>query len=104
MQNFKRLQNFNCNQIYQSYELDPKGEYIKRWIPELKNVPTKYIHMPWKMDYQMQQQFQVVIGQDYPFPIQIDQSIQDESEDVKSDIKGLFFEKKNYFKKKNKQQ
>lgn len=27
---------------------DPKGEYLKRYLPVLKNMPVKYIHEPWK--------------------------------------------------------
>ncbi len=37
------------NPVKQSYDHDPQGEFIKKWIPELKNVPLKYIHEPWKM-------------------------------------------------------
>merc|ERR1740121_789512 len=28
---------------------DPSGAYIRRWVPELKNVEDKYIHTPWFM-------------------------------------------------------
>ncbi|WP_243291639.1 FAD-binding domain-containing protein [Bacillus sp. FJAT-47783] len=31
-----------------SKKIDPDGEFIKRNIPELKHIPTKYIHEPWK--------------------------------------------------------
>ena len=33
----------------QSKDYDLEGEYIRKWIPELANVPQSYIHEPWKM-------------------------------------------------------
>jgi deoxyribodipyrimidine photo-lyase len=36
------------NPILQSPKFDPKGDYIRRWVPELRNVDTKDIHAPWK--------------------------------------------------------
>ena len=38
------------NPISQSKKFDPDGEFIRYWIPELRDVPDKYIHEPWKMD------------------------------------------------------
>ena len=38
------------NPIKQGVDHDPEGIFIKKWVPELKNVPKKYIHMPWKDD------------------------------------------------------
>lgn len=38
------------NPISQSKKFDKNGTYIRHWIPELKDVPDKYIHEPWKMD------------------------------------------------------
>lgn len=38
------------NPVNQSEKFDPDGHYIRRWIPELKAVPDKYIHAPWTMD------------------------------------------------------
>lgn len=35
--------------IKQSLDQDPKGEFIKKWVPELERVPYYYIHEPWKM-------------------------------------------------------
>ncbi|MBB3698757.1 deoxyribodipyrimidine photo-lyase [Flammeovirga yaeyamensis] len=37
------------NPVKQSYDHDPKGVFIKKWVPELKDIPERYIHEPWKM-------------------------------------------------------
>ncbi len=36
------------NPITQGEKFDPKGNYIRKWVPELKNVPDEYIHKPWE--------------------------------------------------------
>ncbi len=38
------------NPVLQSRKFDPAGNYIRRWIPELQDLPDKYIHQPWVMD------------------------------------------------------
>jgi deoxyribodipyrimidine photo-lyase len=35
------------NPIKQSYDQDAKGEFIKQWLPELKNLPLPHLHEPW---------------------------------------------------------
>ena len=41
----------NTNRIYnpikQGKDHDPKGKFIKKWVPELKNVADNFIHEPW---------------------------------------------------------
>ncbi len=37
------------NPVKQSLEHDPDGTFIKKWIPELKNLPAPYFHQPWTM-------------------------------------------------------
>lgn len=37
------------NPLKQSQEHDPEGKFIKKWVPELENIPTEYIHEPWLM-------------------------------------------------------
>ncbi|SFW64005.1 cryptochrome/deoxyribodipyrimidine photo-lyase family protein [Cellulophaga fucicola] len=44
------------NPVKNSMEHDPEGVFIKKWVPELANVPVSYIHEPWKMT-QMEQTF-----------------------------------------------
>jgi deoxyribodipyrimidine photo-lyase len=36
------------NPVLQSAKFDPNGEYIRRWIPELRSVEAKDIHAPWE--------------------------------------------------------
>jgi deoxyribodipyrimidine photo-lyase len=53
----------------QASTYDPQGEYVKHWLPELRNVPQASIHQPWMLTSSEQQLFEVTIGQDYPLPI-----------------------------------
>ena len=57
------------NPTLQAKKFDPDGEYIRRWVPELADVPWKYIHSPWLMPRAEQQACNVEIGKDYPYPI-----------------------------------
>ena len=53
----------------QGRDQDPDGDYIRKWVPELSMVPTKYIHEPWKMPDSLQDSISCNIGRDYPRPI-----------------------------------
>jgi deoxyribodipyrimidine photo-lyase len=55
--------------ILQGKKHDPDGAYIRRWLPELRAVPDKFIHEPWTMPIEVQRQAGCVIGKDYPPPI-----------------------------------
>lgn len=57
------------NPVLQSAKFDPDGNYIRRWVPELSEMPTKYIHKPWKAGSDIQDAANVRLGQDYPLPI-----------------------------------
>ncbi|MAJ52178.1 MAG: deoxyribodipyrimidine photolyase, partial [Flammeovirgaceae bacterium] len=57
------------NPVKQSYEHDPEGIFIKKWVPELVNVPTPFIHEPFKMNHFDQSCYGIEMGVDYPFPI-----------------------------------
>ncbi len=36
------------NPVAQGEKFDPAGEYVRRWLPELKDFPAAWIHQPWK--------------------------------------------------------
>lgn len=57
------------NPVLQSKRYDPDGEYIKRWIPELRKLPASKIHEPWRLNRQEQIHYGVRMGVDYPPPI-----------------------------------
>jgi deoxyribodipyrimidine photo-lyase len=63
----------NALRIYsplrQAHVQDPTGAFIRRWVPELRAVPTSYIHAPHLMPPLLQQSCGVIIGRDYPLPV-----------------------------------
>ena len=63
----------HANRIYnptkQVHENDPDGEYIKKYVPELNDVPKEHIAEPWKLSQEQQKKYGIEIGTDYPEPI-----------------------------------
>ncbi len=57
------------NPILQGKKFDPRGEYVKKYIPELQNVENKFIHNPWEMTEENQINCSCRVGKDYPAPI-----------------------------------
>jgi deoxyribodipyrimidine photo-lyase len=48
---------------------DPRGEYVRRYLPELRLVPDRYLAEPWTMPEDVQRGCGCVVGTDYPEPI-----------------------------------
>jgi len=57
------------NPIKQSQDQDPDGVFIRNWLPVMAEVPSDYIHTPWQLAANLQRNFGVQLGQDYPMPI-----------------------------------
>ena len=57
------------NPVLQSKKFDPEGSYIRRWIPELEGMSNSVIHSPWECDETTLKKHNVVLGENYPFPI-----------------------------------
>jgi deoxyribodipyrimidine photo-lyase len=62
---FRRL----FNPVLQQRKFDPDGAYVRRWVPELRDVPDARLAEPWEMSDEQQRAAGCVIGRDYPAPI-----------------------------------
>lgn len=62
---FRRL----FNPTLQQRKFDPEGEYVRRWVPELRDVPLARLAEPWTMTDDEQAAARCGIGIDYPAPI-----------------------------------
>jgi deoxyribodipyrimidine photo-lyase len=56
------------NPVRQAERFDPAGAYVRRWVPELRDVPDARIHEPWEMSAEEQRAAGCRIGADYPAP------------------------------------
>lgn len=57
------------NPVTQGEKFDPNGDYVREYVPELADLPAKYIHAPWKAPADILQKAGVTLGKNYPKPI-----------------------------------
>jgi deoxyribodipyrimidine photo-lyase len=57
------------NPALQAERCDPRRVYLRRWLPELANLPDTWIHRPWEAPVAVLEQAGVVLGETYPMPI-----------------------------------
>ena len=57
------------NPITQGLKFDPDGEYTKKYVPELKDLPNKYLFSPWEAPKEVLESAGIELGKDYPQPI-----------------------------------
>lgn len=75
--------NFVMHPVNAAMTCDPKGDYVRRWIPELSGLPDKFIHQPWKCPSTILKRNNVQLGVNYPNKCVVDlekareQSLQD---------------------------
>jgi deoxyribodipyrimidine photo-lyase len=57
------------NPMTQGEKFDPKGDYVKRWVPELARLEAKYVHAPWTAPAAALEAAGIALGETYPEPI-----------------------------------
>ncbi|MEO6855140.1 MAG: deoxyribodipyrimidine photo-lyase [Rhodoferax sp.] len=57
------------NPTSQSERFDPEGKFIRRYLPQLAQLPNAAIHAPWLAKPMELQAAGLVLGKDYPLPI-----------------------------------
>lgn len=57
------------NPVTQGQKFDPDGTYVRRWVPELEKLDSKYIHSPWEASDDLLERAKVKLGGNYPKPI-----------------------------------
>ncbi len=57
------------NPVKQAQDHDPRGEFVRHWLPALKNIPDTWIFEPWLMPHNLQLKYGCVLDKDYPMPV-----------------------------------
>jgi deoxyribodipyrimidine photo-lyase len=57
------------NPVLQGKKFDRDGDYVRRWVPELAPLDTKFIHDPWAAPPEALKAAGITIGKTYPAPL-----------------------------------
>ena len=57
------------NPVTQGERFDSKGEYTRKYVPELKDIPDKYLFNPWEAPEKVLESASIKLGKTYPMPI-----------------------------------
>lgn len=57
------------NPIAQGEKFDADGAYVRRWVPELRRLPDRWLQSPWTAPAEVLRDAGIVMGRDYPKPI-----------------------------------
>ncbi len=57
------------NPIAQGEKFDKTGEYTRHWVPEIAELPDKFLHKPWEAPALILEAAGVSLGETYPEPI-----------------------------------
>ena len=57
------------NPVLQGEKFDPRGDYVRRWCPELARLADRWIHRPWEAPPEILSRAGVKLGASYPRPV-----------------------------------
>jgi deoxyribodipyrimidine photo-lyase len=57
------------NPVTQGQKFDPTGEYTRRFVPELKHIPDRFLFSPWEAPQDILRSAKVTLGKTYPHPV-----------------------------------
>ena len=57
------------NPVLQGKKFDTEGEYTRRFVPELSELPKKFLFTPWEASEAILKEAGIILGKTYPFPI-----------------------------------
>jgi len=57
------------NPVTQGQKFDPKGIYVRQYIPEIANLPNKYLFDPWNAPSNILEEANINLGSTYPLPL-----------------------------------
>ncbi len=57
------------NPVTQGQKFDPKGIYVRQYIPEIANLPNKYLFDPWNAPSNVLEEANINLGSTYPLPL-----------------------------------
>ena len=58
-----------CNIVTRARKIDPRGDFIREWVPELAGIPNSMVHEPYKIEQSELERLELVLGKDYPIPV-----------------------------------
>ena len=58
--------NFVMHPVNAAHTCDPRGDFVRRWLPQLAALPDKFIHQPWKCPTGILKRNKVELGVTYP--------------------------------------
>ena len=57
------------NPVTQGRKFDPDGTYVRRWVPELARLSSRWLHAPWEAPAAELERAGIRLGHDYPKPV-----------------------------------
>lgn len=57
------------NPVLQGKRFDADGQYVKTYVPELANLPARWIHCPWDAPPSLLHSCGITLGKTYPYPL-----------------------------------